>query len=109
MPNNSSNVQYNEPLDTALNITDILAVCKQFSQLGWKIQSQLEYILEYGIEEAIQSNRIDAQTLPHIRDFLQLICENGYFGDAADQSLELLMMLDDFAAHHPELFTSHQN
>ena len=108
MPNNLADIKF-ETLDLTPTISDVLNVCKQFSQLGWRIQAQLEYILNHGIEEAIGDGQISAETLPHIRHFLQFLCENPYFGDASEESLELLLLLDDCALQHPQFFITHQN
>lgn len=74
----SADDQYSNPLC----IDDILIVCREFSSLGWSIQQQVESILELGIAEAIETNSIKHEALPHIKSFLQRIVENGLFGEA---------------------------
>lgn len=107
MPNDTNaKFDLNEQYDIPIDVSDLLTLCKRFSQLGWKIQSQVEYVVENGLEEALESGVITADSLPHIRSFLKLICENVYFGDAADQCLDVLTKLDDFAAFYPHIFKS---
>lgn len=67
--------EYNIPLD----ITDIITICREYNKLGWKIQAQVEYILEFGVEDSIKNNFVKQESLLHIKDFLERICDNPYF------------------------------
>jgi len=96
---------YNIPID----ISDILSVCREYSQLGHNIQHQIEQMMEVGVEEAVNSGMIKAQVLPLIREFLKSICGNCFFGDACDQSFALIMMIDDYTMKHPQLFIGNKN
>lgn len=96
-------------LDIPIDISDILTVCREYSQLGWQMQQQLEYVMEVGIEEAISSGKVNANVIPLMRDFLRVICQNAFFGDASDQSYQAIMMLDDYVAKHPFLFGGTKN
>jgi hypothetical protein len=71
-----------EEFSNPLCIDDILVVCREFATLGWNIQQQVESILELGITEAIETNSIKQEALPHIKSFLQRIVSNGLFGEA---------------------------
>src|ERR1700735_3175830 len=71
-----------EQYDNPLCIDDILIVCREFATLGWSLQQQVEAVLELGITEAIQTNAIKQESLPHIKSFLQRIVSNGLFGEA---------------------------
>jgi hypothetical protein len=74
-----------------LHINDILSICQDFAML--KIQYQIEDILEYGVEEAIKNSLVKQESLPHVKCFLQKICKNPYFGDAAEQAEDCLALI----------------
>ena len=84
--------EYSIPLD----ISDILKICKEYNQLGWKIQNQIENILEYGVEDSIKNNLIKPESLPHIKNFLIQITKNAYFGDAVSQAEECIKIINNF-------------
>jgi hypothetical protein len=96
-------------VDNPIDISDILNICKEYSKLGWYIQMHMEYLIENGIEEAVKSGRVDRATLPHIKQFLLKIGNNGYFGDAAEQAQELLALLDYYELNNPYLFKEVSN
>ena len=89
---NTNDEEYSIPLD----ISDIINICKDFSNLGYNIQNQIDAILEVGIEEAIKSGSVKQESLPKIRYFLQKIIDNPYFGDAAYQAKECLHLIDTY-------------
>jgi spore maturation protein CgeB len=78
-----------ESLDIPLHITDILSICKEYSQLTFQIQKQIEDLSEVGVQEAISSGCVKSTSLPLIKKFLTAISNNLYFGDAADQASAL--------------------
>lgn len=83
-----------ETFDLPLDISDIINVCREYSKLGWTVQTQIECIMEIGIQEAVNSGAVSIPSLPHIKNFLQQIQQNGYFGDASSQSNDLLQEID---------------
>ena len=99
----------NETFSTPINISDIISVCKDYNKLGWNIQNQMETIMEAGIKESINNGIISVSALPFIKDFLQGICENPYFGEATDQAYECIMMIELFEYEHPALFKTISN
>ena len=83
-----------------LNITDIISICKDFNILGWQIQSQVENILEVGIDESIKLGVVKQEALPHIKEFLVKITDNPYFGDAVSQAQECIYLIDQYQEQH---------
>ncbi len=77
-----SSEEYSIPLD----ISDIINICREYNRLGWKVQMQVEHILEVGINEAISSGAVKKESLPFIKNFLNAISKNPYFGDAGSQA-----------------------
>ena len=67
-----------------LCIDDIISICREYNKLGWQLQQQIENIVELGVEEAINSGEVKQTSLPFIKDFLQAITLNPYFGEAID-------------------------
>lgn len=98
--NESSEENYSNPID----ISDIINVCKNYSKLGWKVQYQVECIMEVGIDEAIKTGTVTVASLPHIKDFLQQISQNPYFGDACDQAVNCIHVIEMFEDSNPALF-----
>jgi hypothetical protein len=87
-----------EEFSIPLDISDIINICREYNKLGWQIQNQVENILEVGVEESIKSGIVKKESLPHIKNFLQRICDNAYFGDAvaqADECIELIKTYED--------------
>lgn len=93
-----------ETFSIPLNVSDILDVCKEYTKLGWKVQSQVESIMDIGIDEAIKSGTVTVASLPHIKDFLQQISQNPYFGDACDQAIDCIHLIELFEDANPTLF-----
>lgn len=89
--------QNNEEIyDIPLDISDIINICREYNKLGWHIQSQIENILEVGVEESIKTGLVKKSSLPHIKQFLKAITSNSYFGDAVSQSEECLSLINDY-------------
>lgn len=93
-----------ETFSVPLDIFDIINVCKQFSQLGFKVQAQIECIMELGIEEAVRNQMVSVASLPLIKNFLKEIVNNPYFGDATDQAFDCFHLIEMFEDKHPELY-----
>jgi hypothetical protein len=85
-----------EYTDIPLSIDDILSICKEYQQLGWQIQNQVEQIMDLGVEEAINTKIVQLESLPHIRSFLEKIKDNPYFGEAGGQSQECIFKIKSF-------------
>jgi hypothetical protein len=86
----------NEEYDIPLDISDILAICKAYNQLSWRIQGQVESIIEIGVNESINSGNITHQSLPYIMDFLKQITKNAYFGDSVAQAQECIELIKQY-------------
>ena len=97
MRTNTTEELFSNPLD----ISDLITVCKTYSNLGWRIQSQTETIMEIGIEEAVSSGIVSTTSLPHIKDFLRQISQNELFGDASAQAVECIQLIDLYEENHP--------
>jgi hypothetical protein len=95
--------EYSIPLD----ISDIINICQEYSKLGWNIQNQMNSILEHGIEESIKDGILTKEALPHIKDFMKAICNNVYFGDSCDQSLEIIQLIELFQDSMPKNISSY--
>lgn len=102
---NKQEDNYGAPID----ISDIINICKEFSQLGINMQNQIDNILDLGVEKAIRQNIVQVQSLPHIKQFLSHICSNVYLGDASEQANEVLFMIKAYEYAHPEQFMSKKN
>jgi hypothetical protein len=79
VPTHEEEEYSNIPLD----IGDIIAICREYNQLGYSIRQQVENILEIGVEEAIKTGYVKKESLPLIKNFLQQIIKNKYFGEAS--------------------------
>ncbi|MEO7172792.1 hypothetical protein [Flavobacterium sp.] len=86
--------EYSIPLD----ISDIINICREYNKLGWQIQSQVDLILELGVEESLKTGLVKRESLPFIKNFLKAITQNSYFGDATSQAEDCF-----------ELICQHQN
>lgn len=95
-PSSETEEEYSIPLD----ISDIIAVCREFNKLGWQIQNQVENILEVGVEESIKNGNVKKESLPHIKSFLLSICKNPYFGDAVSQAQECILLIQEYEDSH---------
>lgn len=88
--------EYSIPLD----ISDIIFICREYHNLGWQIQNQVENILEVGVEESIKNGNVKKNSLPQIKKFLQAICGNAYFGDAVSQAGDCLKLIAEYEAQY---------
>lgn len=88
----------------AVDLTDILEVCKQYTVLGWTIQHQIECLIENGVEEAVNSGKVNSQVLPHVREFLKSITERLINTDVVDQAYAVIMMIDHYEMKNPQIF-----
>ncbi len=102
--NSKSDVEKDDVIDIPIHISDILEVCKNFSLLGLKIQGQIDYIIEFGLEESMQASMVSVASLPHIKQFLTQIVENPYFGDASTQASDCILQIEKFENNNPQLF-----
>ena len=91
-PDNDKDDEYSIPLC----IDDIINICREYNKLGWQIQSQIESILECGVEESIKSGIVKKTSFPHIKHFLNRICDNAYFGDATSQAHDCIKLIQQY-------------
>lgn len=89
-------IEKEEEYSIPLCIDDIISICKEYSKLGWQIQTQMESILECGVEEAIRNNSVQRASLPHIKAFLLKICDNPYFGDAVSLAHDCIALIQKY-------------
>lgn len=92
-----------------LDISDIISICKDFNNLGWKIQNQIEHILEVGVEESIKSGFVKEESLPYIKYFLHKICKNAYFGDAVSQATDCIELIRQYEEKYQVRYASNSN
>ncbi len=88
----SENDEYNIPLD----ISDIISICREYNKLGWKIQNQIESIVENGVEESLKTGILTKESLPLIKSFLKSISRNPYFGDAVSQADDCVNIINEY-------------
>lgn len=91
--------EYSIPLD----ISDIIHICQEYNKLGWQVQTQMEHILEVGINEAIKNNIVKKESLPFIKNFLESISKNPYFGDAVSQASICLDIINKYEMENQKL------
>jgi hypothetical protein len=94
-----------EEFSIPLDISDIINICREYHKLGWQVQSQVENILEVGIEESIKSGVVIKQSLPLIKSFLLSINQNAYFGDAASQAHDCIELIRQYEEKHSGIST----
>ena len=97
--------EYNIPLD----ISDIIQICREYNQLGWQIQQQIENILEVGVEESIKTGYVKKEALPLIKNFLRQVSSNPYFGDAVSQAHDCIKLIQKYEKEHVVVYTSTAN
>jgi len=85
-----------------IDISDIINICKEYSKLGGNIQNQIDYILEFGIEDGIKNGLVTQQSLIFIKNFLQGISNNPYFGDSVNQSQEVIFLIKEYESSLPK-------
>lgn len=93
IPSSTLNTENEEEYSIPLDISDLINICQEYNKLGWQIQTQIENILELGVEESINNGIVQKASLPHIKCFLQAICKNPYFGDAASQAQDCIKLI----------------
>lgn len=94
--NNVAVTDQDEEFSIPLDISDIIAICKEFNKLGWQIQNQIENILDLGVEESIKSGIVNQKSLPFIKSFLSSVSKNAYFGDAVAQAEECIHLISEY-------------
>ena len=97
--------EYTNPLD----ISDIISICQEYNKLGWKLQNQVENILEVGVEESIKSGNVRKDSLPIVKNFLRRICDNVYFGDAVSQAENCIELIQAYEDKHNIRYASKSN
>jgi hypothetical protein len=85
--------KYDDEYSIPLCIDDLIKICKEYSKLNWQMQSQIENILELGVEESIRTGVVPLSSLPYIKDFLIAISKNAYFGDASSQAEDCIKLI----------------
>lgn len=98
-----------EEFSIPLDISDILSICKEYNKLGWQVQTQVENILELGIEESIKNGHVKKESLLQIKQFLIAIGKNPYFGDAVSQAHDCLQIISDYEKKHNLILISKSN
>lgn len=98
-----------EEFEIPIDLSDILTVCKEYNKLGMQMQYQVETLLEIGVDESVRKGIVKVESLPHIKDFLNSICDNAYFGDAAFQANECIALIEHFEMKSPGLFNAAKN
>ena len=78
------------------DISDIINICREYSSLGWKIQNEIQNIIDFGVEEAINNNLVKKESIIHIKSFLKEITKNPYFGDAVSQANEGIKLIEKY-------------
>lgn len=74
-------INLEEEFTIPLDISDIVTICREYSKLGWVVQSKIDKILD-----GETSNNISPSEISQIKNFLIKITENPYFGDATAQA-----------------------
>lgn len=92
-----------EEFSIPLDISDIISICREYNKLGWQIQQQVGNILEVGVEESIKSGIVKREALPHVKSFLTAIYGNAYFGDAAQQAQDCIMLIKEYEHKYQEV------
>lgn len=84
-----------EEVNIPIDISDILFICKEYSLLGPEIQKQIQLVMENGVQESIKDGSVKKQHIIYLRDFLNKITKNPYFGDAVFQAKECIFELGE--------------
>lgn len=85
-----------EEFTIPLDISDIISICKEYSNLGLNIQNYMDNMLELGVEQSIKNGSVKQEYLVFIREFLKAIVENPYFGEATEQAQECISLIDKY-------------
>ena len=94
----NANVTEVEEFSIPLNISDLIIICKEFNKLGYNMQNQIDSILDLGVQESLNTGILKKESIPFIKNFLNTIETNPYFGDASWQAKEALHLLDEYLA-----------
>lgn len=89
-------VDSNDEFSIPLDISDIINICREYNNLGWQVQNQVEQILEVGIEESVKNGFVKKESLPHIKNFLVRIRSNPYFGEAGSQADDCINLISKY-------------
>lgn len=92
-----------EEFEIPLDIEDIMLICREYSKLGWNLQSQIEAILAVGVETALKTGQATRDALPHIKDFLQQIINGVCVGNAAIQAIECIDLINHYQTTHKQV------
>lgn len=92
-----------DTFDIPIDINDIIEICKEYSKLGFKIQYQIQNIMEFGVQHCLDNHLIYISSLPLIKDFLNSICANAWFGDACLQANDCIALIEDYELKNPHL------
>jgi hypothetical protein len=87
--------------DIPLDLSDLLTVCREYTKLGLNLQHQVEILIEYGVDTAINQRLVSRSALPHIRAFLKVIGSSWVFGDSSLQASDLIDAIDCYQHQHP--------
>ena len=93
---NAETVDSNDEFSIPLDISDIINICREYNNLGWQVQNQVEQILEVGVEESIKNGFVKKESLPHIKEFLVRIHANPYFGEAGLQANDCINLISKY-------------
>jgi hypothetical protein len=85
-----------DEIDVPLDLSDILAICQEYSLLGFQLQNCLTNILDNGVEETVNSGKLNLSHIPFLIGFLDILSKNPYFGDAAYQAKQVKVLLQKF-------------
>ena len=105
----STSEEKDDEFSIPLDISDIISICRDFNNLGWQIQQQVENILEVGVEESIKSGNVKKESLPRVKYFLKKICDNAYFGDAVSQAQDCIRLIQDYEEKYQIRHVSNYN
>lgn len=83
-----SDDEFSNPID----ISDLLDICKEYSNSGSKIQSHIQRIYDEGFEYAVQF--MEPESLPFIKSYFEKISKNPLFGDACCQANDIVLRIN---------------
>ena len=85
-----------EECSLPIDLSDIMSICKEYADLGWQIQRQIEAMLDDGVDESIKNGVVKQIALPHIKNFLRQVIRNPYFGDACSQANDCIYLIEQY-------------
>lgn len=92
-----------EEFEIPLDIEDIMLICREYSKLGWNLQSQIEAILDVGVETALKNGQAKREALPHLKEFLQQIINGVCVGNAASQAIDCIDLINHYQTHNKQI------